>query len=231
MARGGGARLPCSPSPTLTPLPRRAHESLWGRGGVGGAQVASGGQPLTFPRGDQPADLGLCLLLPESLWFPEPPSSRGRGGGETAPKMAPAPPRRRPARGKGGEGCSAAPPPPRLALLPGADRCEALRGEDAGRWGRGASVHPRGGEGGTEDPRAAPARPGSGGGRERGRVFGAGGRRGLVWQAGESEWAEAGDRSPRGTRGGRALLGWCLSSARPLSRWCRLGGEGVARRA
>lgn len=158
MTRGGGARLPCSPSPTLTSLPRRAHESPWGRGGVGEAQVASGGQPLTFPRGDQPADLGLCLLLPESLWFPEPPSSLEEGeGARRLPKWL------LPLLGGGqrggreGEGCRAAPPPPWLALLPGADRCEGrsvgrtpadggggLRAPTRGRGGhRGATRCPR----------------------------------------------------------------------------------------
>lgn len=168
MTRGGGARLPCSPSPTLTSLPRRAHESPWGRAGVGGAQVASGGHSRTFPRGGQPADLGLCLLLPESLCFPEPPSSLGEG--EEARRL---PKWLLPLLGGGqrggreGEGCRAAPPPPRLALLPGADRCERRSVGRTPADGGGGRPCTHAGARGTEEPRAVLARPGSGGERER----------------------------------------------------------------
>lgn len=128
MTRGGGARLPCSPSPTLTSLPRRTHESPWGRGGVGGR--SSGGlwrAALDFSReGHQLLQLTLsCLLLPQPLWSPEPPSSLGEG--ERARRF---PKWLLPLLGGGqrggreGEGCRAALPPPRLALLPGADRYE-----------------------------------------------------------------------------------------------------------
>lgn len=102
----------------------------------------------TAPGSPQRPDLGWSRL-PES-------GSRSRdgpggGGGEKAPKMAPAPPRRRPA-GEGRRGRAAA-PPPRLALLPGAGRCRAAPWGGLPAGGGGGGRAPAGGDGAGEPHR------------------------------------------------------------------------------
>lgn len=131
---GGGGVLPGSPTPTAPPGARTRVSGDAGERGQ--ARVRPGGVTRVAPRR---LTLGSARLPYTSPWLRGPGRGAGEGRGRTAPKMAPAPPRRRTAgEGGAGEGCRAAPPPPRLALLPGADRRKSRSvGRTPGRGGRG----------------------------------------------------------------------------------------------
>lgn len=160
----------------------------------------------TAPGSPQRPDLGWSRL-PES-------GSRSRdgpggGGGEKAPKMAPAPPRRRPA-GEGRRGRAAA-PPPRLALLPGAGRCRAAPWGGLPAGGGGGGRAPAGGDGAGE-PHALACSPQLRAGREFAKV-------GVLGLAGASRFRAAGGRVRW-----RPKYGWAGKWPPGLRAMGRLGG-------
>lgn len=101
-----------------------------------------------------------CLLLPQSLWSPEPPSSLGRGRDGSQNGSCPSSEAANEGEGRGRDA-------ERRRRLLGSPSSLALTGARGAPWGgrrpmgAGGVRAPTRGRGGTEELRAVPARPGS----------------------------------------------------------------------
>lgn len=158
----GGGSLPYSPSAARTSLPRRAHQSSWGRKGSWGSGVRRG-EPFASPaRGParscfSPLTLAGCCYTGLVARLPRRP---GGGRGRASAQNGSCPSSEASGEGEGrGEGCE---PRRRLLGSPSSLALTGGRGAPWGglraRWGRGASARPRRGEEGPGAARGARSR-------------------------------------------------------------------------